>query len=237
MTMREQMKSWGPYANVTGWEGALMALDEWLHLEPTRTQLSFLALGCAVVSHLVLKYGVPLLAIIYRGIRKRLAAWAGAGLVLFACSGAEASPVGITIECAKYAEALDPEGSSTDPAPTKECERRRLYFDLGVMFGGLAFKLDRPRELLAGFNAGTGYGFRWCPDFWTLTPAFLAIDVFLNAGYVAREGGDAVQFGLLGAVSLMNFLGAGLGYEWVLGFGDAPDMKTPIGTVGVATSF
>jgi hypothetical protein len=146
---------------------------------------------------------------------------------------AEASPVGVTIECAKTIEKLNGETNQIE----QECGRRRIYFDLGIMFGGLAFKLERPRELLAGFNAGTGYGFRWCPDFWTLTPAFLAIDVFLNAGYLAREGGDAVRVGVLGAVSMMNFLGAGLGYQWVLGFGDSPDMKTPIGTVGVASSF
>ncbi len=227
------MQAAAPYINVTFWEGALMSLDEWLHLEPTRTQLSFLALGCAVGSHLFLRYVVPLFAIVYRGIKKRLAAWAGAGLLVLVCGSAEASPIGVTIECAKTVEKLNGETNQIET----ECERRRLYFDLGVMFGGLAFRLQRPRELLAGFNAGTGYGFRWCPDFWTLTPAFLAIDVFVNAGYVAREGGDAVQVGLLGAISIMNFLGAGLGYEWVLGFGDAPDMQTPIGTVGVATSF
>lgn len=231
--MSEKIKTATIYANVTCWEGVLMALDEWLHLEPTRTQLSFLALALAAVSHSFVRYGVPLLAIVYRGIKKRLAAWAGAALVLLACSTAEASPVGITVECAKMVDKLNGETNEIE----QECERRRIYFDLGVMFGGVAFKLERPREVLAGFNAGTGYGFRWCPDFWTMTPAFLSIDLFVNAGYVAREGGDAVNLGLLGVVSLMNFVGGGLGYQWVLGFGDSPDAKTAIGTVGVSTSF
>lgn len=155
------------------------------------------------------------------------------GATLLWGPSAHASPIGVTIECAKTVEKLNADTNEIEA----ECERRRLYFDLGVMFGGLAFKLERPRELLAGFNAGTGYGFRWCPDFWTPTPALLSIDLFFNAGYVAREGGDAINLGILGAVSLMNFVGAGLGYQWVLGLGDAPDTKTAIGTVGVATSF
>lgn len=155
--------------------------------------------------------------------------------VLYFCAlsvdDCDASPVRIIVECAELGE-----GPPNDEIIG--CVRPRHYFDLGIRFGGLTFKLERPRQILAGFDAGTGYGYRWLPDFWTLSGAFLSADLFVNAGYLAREAiDDAVQLGLLAVVSFANLFGIGAGYQWLLGFGDAPDMRGWIGTVGVATSF
>jgi hypothetical protein len=72
----DKAKVVGTYANVAAWEVALMALDEWLRLKPTRTQLSMLALVCAGVAHALVVYGAPLLRIVYRGVARRLALWA-----------------------------------------------------------------------------------------------------------------------------------------------------------------
>ena len=149
-------------------------------------------------------------------------------------SPAFGSPARITVECAKHETKLV---ESTN-AIEQVCVKSRVYFDIGVQFAGVAFNLNRPRDILAGYNAGMGYGFRWAPDFWTLSDSFLAIDLFLNAGLDIRENEpDAVQIGLAGMVTLMNIIAGGVGYQWELGFGDRADVKRPIGILAAIVSF
>ncbi len=144
----------------------------------------------------------------------------------------------ITIDCAKYIERVDPTASSTDPITTDECEKARLYFDLGVQFAGVAINLDRPRGVLAGFNAGSGYGLRWCPDWWTWSDALLLIDLFVNFGVNTVEHvGTSLDIGLAGMVSIANIVGGGIGYQWRLGLGELADDEKPVALVGIVHSF
>ncbi len=151
---------------------------------------------------------------------------------------ADASEARIVVECATYKKVIDPEVSATEMVDSKECDRARIYFDIGSQFAGVAFNLDRPRDVLAGFVAGNGYGFRWCPDFWTATNAFLSVDVFLNGGLDLKEDEpDAVMIGLSTVVTLFSIIGGGVGWLWELGFGDRLDVSRPIGLLAAVTSW
>ncbi len=140
----------------------------------------------------------------------------------------------LVADCAEEVEVLNGKTNEIE----KECKRPRVYFDIGIRFGGLAFRFNRPREVLAGFDAGTGYGFRWNPDFWSFTPSFLSIDLFVNAGYLAREGpDDAVTAGALLMLSFFDWIGFGAGFSHAFGLGNSPDLTTWIGSLGISKSF
>ncbi len=142
-----------------------------------------------------------------------------------------ASEARLVADCAEETEVLREDTNTIE----KECKRERVYFDLGVRFGGVAFKLNRPREILAGFDAGTGYGLRVRPDWWTFTPAFFSADLYLNAGYLAREGiDDAVTVGVLLVLSLFDWIGFGAGVSHAFGLGNSADETTWIGVAGLS---
>ena len=164
---------------------------------------------------------------------KKGAASAALIFALLIPATAEASPARLVADCAQQDEHL----SASTNQIEKVCTRPRVYFDIGVQFGGAAFKLSRPREQLVGFNAGSGYGFRWLPDFWTLSDSFIAIDLFVVAGFVSREEGDSLDLGLTAMLTFGNLVGGGFGYQWSLGFKGAPDAQTPIGVLGIVHSF
>jgi len=149
-------------------------------------------------------------------------------------AAAISSPARIVLECAEYGEKLD--------GPTNAIERPcidpELYFDAGLKLDALVIRLNRPREILAGFSTGLGYGLRWSPAAWTLTPTILAIDVFAGAAYQAAfDGGtDAVTVNVLGVVTLMGFFGIGAGVQHAFGLGDVPDKTDALLTFGIATT-
>lgn len=232
--MKELAKKEGshavPYVNVSAIAVFLVLLDERFHLAIKQKEIAFYSGAIAWGLAMVIRYGRPIARAFYR----KLLIAVGAIFIVLISSSAIASPARIVLDCAQTTEVLD---GATNEIETS-CARPRLYFDIGIRFGGLTFDMRKPRQVLAGFDAGTGYGFRWLPDFWTLTASFLSIDLFLNAGYLAKEDSpDAVSVSGLAVISLVNFIGIGLGYRWELALGDAPDLHGPIGTVGVATSF
>lgn len=153
-----------------------------------------------------------------------------AALLLLTLPSSEAR---LVADCAEEVEMLNGETNQIE----KVCKRERVYFDMGIRFGGVAFKLNRPREILAGFDAGTGYGVRFRPDWWSFTPAFFSIDLFLNAGYLAREGtDDAVTVGALLILSLFDWFGIGGGISHAFGLGSSRDETTWVGSAGLSKS-
>ena len=154
-------------------------------------------------------------------------------LLMVLPSLASASEARLVVDCAEEVEVLNGKTNEIE----KECKRERIYFDMGIRFGGVAFKLNRPREILAGFDAGTGYGIRFRPDWWSFTPSFFSIDLFANAGYLAREGiDDAITVGALLVLSLFDWIGLGGGVSHAFGLGDSYVETTWIGTAGLSKS-
>lgn len=239
--MKQAMKTAAPYGNVLSVETLLMALDERFHFAFTRTELAIAGVFISAALHFTIRVLIPAVwkytRPIARALYRRLLAAVGAAVIVlfaFPAIADDGTPLRIVVECAKADLVL----SEATNEITDECARPRIYFDIGVQFGGVAFNLDRPRAVLAGFNAGTGYGFRWLPDFWKLSDAFFSIDLFINAGFAAREdAGDVLALGFTAVFSFMNIVGGGFGYQWEIGFGDAPDDSTPIGVLGVVHSF
>lgn len=217
-----------PYANTLGFEALLMALDERFKFGLTRTELALLAPAGALALHFLWKYGRPIAKALY----KKLLVATGAALILIS-SAAYASEARLVADCAEEVEMLNGETNQIE----KTCKRERVYFDLGLRFGGVAFKLNRPREILAGFDAGAGWGLRVRPDWWDFTPSFFSLDLFANAGYVAREGtDDAVAVGGLLVLSLFDWFGVGIGINHAFGLGSSKDETTFIGSAGLAKS-
>lgn len=227
--MKEAAKTGAPYANVLGVESVLMALDERFSLDFTRTELAIAGVFISAALHFGIKYGRPIAAAMYRKLLK----WAGAALIVLVPMTVDASEARLVVDCAEEIEILNGETNQIE----KECKRERVYFDMGLRFGGVAFKLNRPREILAGFDAGTGYGIRVRPDWWTFTPSFFSTDIFVNGGYLAREGtDDAVTVGALLVITLFDWIGIGGGISHAFGLGNSPDETTWVGTLGLAKS-
>lgn len=185
----------------------------------------FIASACVWVWHRIR----PLFSAVYSRVLK----WAGAALIVLVPMTVDASEARLVVDCAEEIEILNGETNQIE----KECKRERVYFDMGLRFGGVAFKLNRPREILAGFDAGTGYGIRVRPDWWTFTPSLFSTDIFVNGGYLAREGtDDAVTVGALLVITLFDWIGIGGGISHAFGLGNSPDETTWIGTLGLAKS-
>lgn len=203
-----------------------------LGLNLTAKQLGLLALAIGFAVHR-LPWAWSKVKPILSGLYGKLLKWAGAALLVLVPMTADASEARVVLDCAEEVEVLNGKTNEIE----KECKRERVYLDLGLRFGGVAFKLNRPREILAGFDAGTGYGVRWRPDFWSLTPSLVSVDLFVNGGYLAREGtGDAVSVGTLLVVTLFDWLGFGGGISHAFGLGNSPDETTWVGTLGIARS-
>lgn len=211
--------------------GAFMQLVKWLLMEFAAVDLpQEVTLGITGALAIVLAFALP------DDFLKRVFRKNGTLLVLpflMLPGAAEASEARLVAECAEEVEVLNGETNQIET----ECKRERVYFDMGIRFGGIAFKLNRPREILAGFDAGTGYGLRVRPDWWEFTPSFFSLDLFVNAGYLARElVDDAVTVGALLVATFFDWIGVGGGVSHAFGLGNSPDETTWVGTLGLSKS-
>jgi len=161
-------------------------------------------------------------------------------LLALAPATAGASGARVVLNCAETVDRIE-EVPGTDGAAdvlTEECADPEWYMDVGLKFDGLVLRLNRPRELIVGFDAGAGYGVRWSPAFWTHTAALLAFDLFVQGGYQAREStDDAVTVSALGVITVINWIGVGVGVRHAFGLGNSSDETVSLGTLGIATSF
>lgn len=150
-----------------------------------------------------------------------------------------ASPARLTVACHDWETVTSSIAGEAETETFCPAGEEEIYFDIGIQLGGVVVKLDRPRALLAGFDAGAGYGFRWNPSWWTVSNALIGVDLFASAGLAALDDElvpNAIRLAGLVVVTVANWFGVGGGYAYSLGLGDREDEGAWLMVVGVSTS-
>lgn len=218
-------------AHVFSWEALFMALDERFKFGLTRTELALLAPFAAAAFGLAVKYGRPIASILYR----RLLIAVGAAVLVLGVSSAEASTSRMVLIAGEERTVLEemPDGVVLERTEARDV----LYLDWSIALDVILIDMRRPRAYTAGAVPGVGWGLRWCPEFWTLSDAFLGLDLVVSAGLEIPDGSPVgASFSGLLALTIGNLGSIGGGLRARIGFGDFPDDVVPTLAIGVRYS-
>lgn len=115
-----------------------------------------------------------------------------------------------------------------------------LYLDLSAGIDVFVINLNT-REYNLGAVPGVGYGLKYAPGWWTLSPVFLAVDVVAQAGVVEAtddfDGPDYFTAQLLCNVILGDWISVGLGPAINVSLHEGlSDSVDPVLSVGIRKS-
>lgn len=124
-------------------------------------------------------------------------------------------------------------------------ENGDLYLALSAGFDVFSINL-KSREYKLGAVPGVGYGLKYSPEWWTITPVLFALDVYASAGLVQNVSQlDGVTTNpsffamrILAQVTIADWIGVGFGPDIEISLNKGvKDQISPVLTLGVRKDF